>query len=1131
MSLHIIGASAGTGKTERLSREVAKALSGDGNDRIDVEGLVAVTYTRKAEAELKARIRRTLVMQGAYEQAQRLPLAYVGTVHAICNRLLTEFALAEGLSPDVDVLPETISERALGEALEAALDNDEHRRLEEICHRLRPNWDNKIGEYRWQSDAQDLLDLARSNRIAADELPAMAERSIAGMQPILGHRQKDGGKVDQKLVEALELALRHLGDGDDTGVTKNAIQTLREAQRTLTLSGELPWTTWAKLTTVSAAAAHADVMAVVQEAAALHREHPLFHDDMAGYVRLIYGAVAKGLASYSRWKGERRYIDYVDMEERALDLLCRPEIAGELSTRLRLLVVDEFQDTSPIQLALFFRLEAICRQSVWVGDRKQSIFAFRGADPALMEAVVAEVERRGGESDVLDTNYRSRRSLVEFTSEAFARAFAVHGYPRKQVFVKAKRGEDPGLASLPPLGCWLLETTKVEDDAAALAEGIRRLLAHPEATPVVDRITGEVRNLRASDVAVLAATNDETGRLAQALGARGIAAAVPRKRLLETPEGTMLHAALRSVADIEDGVARAHLDALAEFGGEDPDRWLERLLDARAAERRPDARGLAATLDAQREWLRQLAPTETVDELVGLLDLCVRCARWPRPDERLANIEAFRALAAEYENQCAATREAGSIVGFLHFLDDAATSGIDGSDRERSDTQHAGGIDAVEICTYHRAKGLEWPVVILTSLHSKSRAFGLAPDAAPLRLARGGRSEIFSAVPESDAKEFDAQAPLAGRWLRFWPWPYGGIQNALLRDQVEQTPEATRIALAELRESLRLLYVGFTRARDHLILAARVKRKERKPPKPKRGEKSKQPASPKPEFDVTVQAPWLETIRDDSGSLLILPTGEDENQEVTIRGVTGPDGQVAARVWLLDEGTEPPLRIERIDTHVWYQSAPSRARLGYSIAPSRAETDWTDVAIGGSSLRLVVHTLGQRLSLTVGEAQMDEIGTAIHSFFAADRFEQSTAHRAAIASRILTGRGLSGVIGASDLVTASDALRGWVDTQWPGARWRREVPLIGKLDTPDGDRFISGSIDLLLETERGRVIVDHKTYPGPASEWEGRAREHAAQLDAYRRVLAMDGGSPVLACLIHFPVGGGIVEVASVLST
>ncbi|HET6149141.1 MAG TPA: UvrD-helicase domain-containing protein, partial [Polyangia bacterium] len=280
MNLHIISASAGTGKTETLSRVVADALGAAGDARIDVEGLMAVTYTHKAEAELKSRIRGTLIKRGAYDEAQRLPLAYVGTVHAICKRLLGEFALSAGLSPAMDVLPEASSEHALTQALEAALDPDHLRQLDTVCRRLRPNWDATKRRYAWIPDAEDLIELTRSNRIAPATLPAMARRSIEGMLPLLGRRRKDPQPIDDGLRAELDRALKHLGAGDDTKVTANAIDALREAKRTFTLSGELPWATWAQLAELSAARAHEDVMAGVQTAAARHREHPRFHDDV-----------------------------------------------------------------------------------------------------------------------------------------------------------------------------------------------------------------------------------------------------------------------------------------------------------------------------------------------------------------------------------------------------------------------------------------------------------------------------------------------------------------------------------------------------------------------------------------------------------------------------------------------------------------------------------------------------------------------------------------------------------------------------------------------------------------------------------------------------------------------------------
>ena len=101
--LKLVGASAGSGKTHRLTEEVKRAVDPESDDHVALEGLVAVTYTRRAAAELAARMRQSLIEAGAAASAQRLPLAYLGTVHAVCLRLVQELAIDAGLSPRVEV--------------------------------------------------------------------------------------------------------------------------------------------------------------------------------------------------------------------------------------------------------------------------------------------------------------------------------------------------------------------------------------------------------------------------------------------------------------------------------------------------------------------------------------------------------------------------------------------------------------------------------------------------------------------------------------------------------------------------------------------------------------------------------------------------------------------------------------------------------------------------------------------------------------------------------------------------------------------------------------------------------------------------------------------------------------------
>ncbi len=124
---------------------------------------------------------------------------------------------------------------------------------------------------------------------------------------------------------------------------------------------------------------------------ARHTTHPRFHDDLADYVRGVFALAGRAIEEYDDWKTRNRLLDFVDLETRALELLELPEVAGELRQRFDVLLVDEFQDTNPIQLALFLRLGELAGRVVWVGDEKQAIYGFRGSDPELVQAVTAQV--------------------------------------------------------------------------------------------------------------------------------------------------------------------------------------------------------------------------------------------------------------------------------------------------------------------------------------------------------------------------------------------------------------------------------------------------------------------------------------------------------------------------------------------------------------------------------------------------------------------------------------------------------------------------------------------------------------------------------------------------------------------
>ncbi len=1081
----IVAASAGSGKTHRLTEEVVNSLATGAHERVNVTGLVAVTFTRKAHDELAARIRRTLVANGAYEEAMRLPLAYVGTVHAAALRLLQEFALDAGLSPNVDVVVGD-ERRLLREALEVALDPEVRERLDALAARLELRIAR--GGVDWVTPVAEIMDLARSNRIRPEALAAMAERSVASLLALLPRAVGDGRALEVALGAELERAQAALAK-DTTKITMEAADTVRKARRALS-DGELRWSTWQKLAGLTTSKPSAPLVRELQVAAARYGEHPRLHEELQAATLAVFDAARAGLDAYRRWKRERRVVDYVDMLDGALDLLEHPRVRAELGKRLQLVVVDEFQDTSPIQLALFVRLHALAGRSLWVGDRKQCIFEYAGADPILMDAVAGWVERDGGARDRLTENRRSRPELVEACSELFAEAFLRHGLARDEVVMRAHRTPEEGLAALPPFGVWTLASKKA-DSAEAIAEGVRRMLDAPGDYPVLDRQTREVRPVRAGDVAILVVTNEHARLVAEALHARGVPAALARAGLLGTPEGTLADAALRWLLDESDAHAAAVIEALTGWEGTTADAWLnDRLRRVATQEREPaPSRPWQRALETVRPRLAHMAPVEALDATIAALDLTLLCARWPDPAQRVANLDALRAAAQTYEESCAQEREAATTAGMLRYFDALRSPTLQDKEMLAADAQHVlGSGGAVVVSTYHKAKGLEWPVVVLAELDRKERR------------------DAFEVTPEASEGGFDPERPLEGRRIRYWPWPLGQTEKAPLAEAAERSAEGELVAAREARERVRLLYVGFTRARDHLVLGVPLKRNR----------------SP--------QVDWLNALSDASGEAIVgLPFAEADGAiaETTIR-TAGGTLRVPTRVRRL--GPERPERRASVRDPVWFaRPAVSVAeRAPYRIRPSAAEEEWPELAASVAGARIgVVERLGSALVVAGGGYDEEVLGNAVHAFLAADVEGVARERRVEIAEGLIAAAGLGGVVRTEGFVGVGDELRAWVERRWPGARWHREIPIEGIVGGAAGERRVNGVIDLLLETGEGFVIVDHKTFPG-ASEgaWRKKCAEFVPQLVAYGRLLADAGHGAPRGIWVHLPVGGGIIEIA-----
>jgi ATP-dependent helicase/nuclease subunit A len=381
MKIDVVSASAGTGKTYRLTADLAEALL-DGSAR--PEGVVAITYTVKAAGELESRIRARLLEAGRPDLAGRVRDGYIGTIHSVCQRLLREFSLEAGISPYLEPIPESERKRLFDVALSSVLAG-RSTDLNELARRLELE--------DWKKVLLAVVDAARSNGMDQAALQRSADLSRATMQKLLGTPTIDGPTYLEKL-EAAHARLQPTLDAQAAATTQQASRDRAAAGRALGATfarGLTP--SWKDQFQFARAVDMKKLEAQSGDFVELANQHVscgAFHEDVLGMQGALFELAGKALVTFVDEKSAASVIDFGDMLAQARDLLARPAVRDALRTRLDLVLVDEFQDTSPLQLAVVSALSDLAQRSVWVGDRKQAIFAFQGTDPELMAAATDE---------------------------------------------------------------------------------------------------------------------------------------------------------------------------------------------------------------------------------------------------------------------------------------------------------------------------------------------------------------------------------------------------------------------------------------------------------------------------------------------------------------------------------------------------------------------------------------------------------------------------------------------------------------------------------------------------------------------------------------------------------------------
>jgi ATP-dependent exoDNAse (exonuclease V) beta subunit len=1075
--LLFVEAGAGTGKTKQLvDRVVALVLDRE----VPMREIAAITFTEAAASELRARIREAferLVHDGSVpdDRCRRAEVALVdldgaaiGTVHSFAQRMLAEHPIEARLPPHVEVLDEVESLLAFGRRWEAHVDRmfstpaldevialasrlgiriDDRRlaSLRDVAAVFSDNWDRLD---RVAGSAVEITPVDRRAAVVAlTDFGAVLARARAIPDDKLAAHWLGKEEGLLRLAEALtnepdRRLLRFVGA---VGTVDRGVGGRQEA--------------WggpeSKAESRALAAALDDALDALMVALT------------DAVLRVLAGEVARFTLAAADERRRDGRLEFHDLLVLARGLLrTSADARAALHHRYSRLLIDEFQDTDPIQIELAMLVAASvdgrAPASNWweiavdgerlffVGDPKQSIYRFRRASIGLFLAA-------RGRFDVgavtLRTNFRTVEPIVRWVNDVFG-----------QLMAEERPGEQPGYVPLAAHRCdgpadhrvrllgrphekdeGLSAAALRELEAATVADAVAGIVAAPERWPVQD---GDGwRPARPEDIAILLPTRTSLATLMDALRVRNVEFRAETGTLVyETQEIRDLIAILRAVAHGGDAISlvAALRSPILSCGDDD-------LLTYSAAGGRWDLGAVRPDLDREHPVMAALAYLDSL-----------RAARWwTAPSvliERIVRDRHVMTLAFGAPRARDVWRRIRFLIDQARLFEASQSADlvefVAWSELQRSDAARVhepllpeSDDHAVRIMTMHGSKGLEFPITVLSGLTTE-----MGRRRAGVRVLWEGEQVHVSMRRNVASDGFDRRADL------------------------EQE--------MDLDEKLRLLYVACTRARDHLLVAVHHKRDAR--------------------ADCFARLVYRAAADADPSTWAPAERPEDRTPPLPVAtgAVAAPsDDEVEATevAWHRDRDRllrEAARRVTVSATAI-KQSAPDA-----TVRPPAHRSEDDDEAAPEIVTAVVPAWRRGRGATAFGRA----VHAVLQDAPVSDHDVGALAVAASVAEGVPDLR--SEIEAAGRRILAAPIMRAAAT-----ASVAREMYVAA----PMGDRVVEGYVDLLLRTGDGLVVVDYKTdHLDGEDALAARADDYRLQLAAYAAAVEAVTGMPVCRGVLVF---------------